>query len=315
MVVSVIIPNYNHSFFLGQRIESVLNQTYQNFEVIILDDCSTDNSIELIEQYRNHPKISKIIYNDRNSGSPFLQWKKGVEYVKGKYIWIAESDDWASEDFLKKLVSNIEKDNSIALSYCRSFKVDGENKVLGVYDWGSQLDGERWNHSFVNEGIDEIKKFLRFMNTIPNASAVLFRSEYGRDVINSLPEEMTFCGDWLFWLRLINGYKISFLSEPLNFFRRHSSTSITWKDPEKERKRIQEYFNVINEACEISEKKISSGINRYDWILNEWYGKRKKVKNLSDFYFPPFPTRLLLRFYYLNIKNNLLNIYRHLKEK
>lgn len=72
-LISVIIPNYNHALFLKQRIDTVLNQTFQDFEVIILDDCSTDSSREIIEQYRGHSKISNIIFNDKNSGGVFKQ--------------------------------------------------------------------------------------------------------------------------------------------------------------------------------------------------------------------------------------------------
>ncbi|ENV48656.1 hypothetical protein P255_00165 [Acinetobacter brisouii CIP 110357] len=72
--VSVIIPNYNHHKFLHARLDSILKQTYQNFEIIILDDCSTDESRDIIELYRNHPKVSHIIYNTKNSGSSFIQW-------------------------------------------------------------------------------------------------------------------------------------------------------------------------------------------------------------------------------------------------
>lgn len=313
--VSVIVPNFNHAPFLKKRIDSIVNQSFQDFEIIILDDCSSDNSFEQIEQYRQHSKVSKIIYNKVNSGSPFRQWKMGISLAKGKYIWIAESDDWADKDFLFKVVSNIEKSSSIALSYCRSFRVDLDNKVVGLHEWGRQLDVERWEKNFVNNGKNEIEGFLRFMNTMPNASAVLFRAERGKKVINTIPESMAFCGDWLFWLRLIKDYEISFHAEPLNYFRRHPSTSIAWKNSEKERKRVQEYFIVINEACEVSGERIRNGLNKYDWILDEWYGKRKNFKNISDYYFPPFPPKLLIRFYYINLKSHLLNIYRQLRKK
>ncbi len=83
-MISVIIPNYNHAFYLEQRIESILSQNFKDFEVIILDDKSTDNSKEIIEKYRNHPPhISTIIYNEANSGSTFIQWNKGVSLSKG----------------------------------------------------------------------------------------------------------------------------------------------------------------------------------------------------------------------------------------
>lgn len=82
-LVSVIIPNYNHAQFLDERIQTVLNQTYQNFELIILDDKSTDNSLEVINKYKNDPHVSEIVVNEENSGSTFKQWHKGFELAKG----------------------------------------------------------------------------------------------------------------------------------------------------------------------------------------------------------------------------------------
>ena len=76
-MVSVIIPNYNHAKYLEERIDSVLNQSYKDFEVIVLDDYSTDNSKEVINKYAGHPKVSHIILNEENSGSTFKQWHKG----------------------------------------------------------------------------------------------------------------------------------------------------------------------------------------------------------------------------------------------
>ncbi len=72
-MVSVILPNYNHAAYLRQRIESILNQTYQDFELIILDDCSPDNSKDVIEEYRNNSHISHIVYNETNSGYTLKQ--------------------------------------------------------------------------------------------------------------------------------------------------------------------------------------------------------------------------------------------------
>ena len=99
--VSVILPNYNHSSFLKKRIDSIINQSFQDFDIIILDDCSTDCSREIIEEYRSNVNITNIVYNEINSGSTFKQWKKGIELAKGKFIWIAESDDYADESFFK----------------------------------------------------------------------------------------------------------------------------------------------------------------------------------------------------------------------
>src|SRR4028118_950123 len=103
--VSVIVPNFNHAPFLKQRFDSILGQDYENLELIILDDCSVDNNREIIDQYRNHPKVTEVVYNDFNSGSTFRQWKKGLELAKGKWIWIAESDDYANPGFLSACIS------------------------------------------------------------------------------------------------------------------------------------------------------------------------------------------------------------------
>ncbi len=94
-IVSVIIPNYNYSAFLKQRIDSVLQQTFNDIEVIILDDNSSDNSKDVIESYRGEPHVSHIVYNEENSGSTFKQWRKGFDLARGEFIWIAEADDFA----------------------------------------------------------------------------------------------------------------------------------------------------------------------------------------------------------------------------
>ena len=103
-LVSVIIPNYNHAPYLKERIDSVLSQTYKEFEVLILDDCSSDESKEIIESYRNNKHISNIVFNEKNTGNTFIQWNKGISLAKGKYIWIAESDDYCENTLLEKLV-------------------------------------------------------------------------------------------------------------------------------------------------------------------------------------------------------------------
>jgi glycosyltransferase involved in cell wall biosynthesis len=111
-LLAVIIPNYNHAPYLEQRIESVLKQTFQDMEVIILDDCSTDNSKNIIERYRNHPKVSTVLYNKVNSGNTFKQWKKGIEQARGTWIWIAESDDWCEPTFLEEVLPDPRDPNS-----------------------------------------------------------------------------------------------------------------------------------------------------------------------------------------------------------
>ena len=126
-LVSVIVPNYNHARFLPQRLDSILAQTFRDFELIVLDDLSTDNSREVIGQYTaRHPM--RLLFNEENSGSPFIQWQRGADLATGKYLWIAESDDYADPRLLERLVAVMERAPNVGLAYCESRTVtsDGE---------------------------------------------------------------------------------------------------------------------------------------------------------------------------------------------
>lgn len=221
--VSVIIPNYNHAPFLKERIESVMNQTNQDFEVIILDDCSIDNSREIIEEYRDNPKISHIVYNKKNSGSTFKQWEKGISLAKGEIIWIAESDDIADLDFLATLVPLMELKNA-DIVYCGSQLIDENSNIIHQdldIELGKTLNS-RNDYNLFNCH-DFLKKHMIFTNNIFNASAVVFRKKnwegISYDFIN-----MRACGDWLCWIRMlmITNF-IIWHSKKLNKFRIHSN--------------------------------------------------------------------------------------------
>jgi glycosyltransferase involved in cell wall biosynthesis len=210
--VSIIIPNYNHASFLQQRIDSVLQQTYRDFEIIILDDCSTDESKTVIEKYRTDPNVSHIIYNKINSGSTFLQWAKGVNLARGELIWIAESDDWCENNFLGVLVDGIDRKSDCVLGYCQSYCIDENNNIM----WKS-------GHPKLEEYIDGenfFKRHLLYGNKIFNASMALFKKEY----FNLFSQEIAhyrFCGDWLSWISLTKYGDVFVSGKVLNFFRKH----------------------------------------------------------------------------------------------
>lgn len=167
-LISIIVPSYNHATFIRQRIESCLNQTLQNFELILLDDSSADGSWEFLKTFKNHSKVSHCIQNKSNSGSPFQQWKKGIELAKGEIIWIAESDDWAESDFLEECVSMMNH-NHLSIVMSGSRYIDFEGGILGdvITDYKEGIfDG---NAICVD--------FMYSRNSILNASAVIFSKE------------------------------------------------------------------------------------------------------------------------------------------
>jgi glycosyltransferase involved in cell wall biosynthesis len=244
-MVSVIIPNYNHASFLQQRIDTVLAQTYSDFEVILLDDCSTDDSGQIIEQYRHHPKVSHIVYNKSNSGNTFQQWKKGIALAEREWIWIAESDDYAHPDFLAKLIHNAAKGEAVVLSYCQSNEVDENNIILGnMSSWTADVDADHWLADYTNDGRNETLNYLSVKNTIPNASAVIFkRSAYLQ--VDDAHIQLKYCGDWFLWIKLLQTGDVAYTAQPLNFFRKHASTTRTMNSFVKYRKRLEEEYEML----------------------------------------------------------------------
>jgi len=195
----------------------VLNQTYQDFEVVILDDCSTDNSKEIIEQYRNHPKVSQIVYNTNNSGSTFKQWDKGINLAQGEYIWIAESDDWCEPTLLETLTPKLELDKNIVLGYVQSYyMVDNEAKWTSKKDYSEkQLDTKIEGNLF-------IKHHSLYVNAIINASMAIFRKSAFYKIDNEYTK-FKFCGDWLFWGLIASRGDVFISGKILNYFRNHSN--------------------------------------------------------------------------------------------
>lgn len=224
--ISVIIPNYNHEIFLRQRIESVLNQAFIPFEIIILDDCSTDNSKSIIEEYVNTFGNIKFVENATNSGSTFIQWNKGVEMAKGDFIWIAESDDVAEPEFLERMVACLHSDPQIVLAYCQSNRMNEKGEIAGTWkDYTDDLDASSFNTDFAVDGTGYIERFLIHRNTIPNASAVVFKKSVYQNT-GGAPAGIKNIGDWLTWLKVLCFGKVAFIAEPLNNFRYHSNSVI-----------------------------------------------------------------------------------------
>ena len=224
--VSVIIPNYNHERYLKQRIESVLNQTYQDFELIILDDKSTDNSKAIIEQYRSHPKLTQIVYNEVNSGSTFKQWNKGIKLAQGELIWLAESDDDASEFFLEEMVSRFEQNSALGIVYCDSYYINEQSeKIKCTHIWKNErFSTTRWNNDFENSGINEVNNYLIFHNVIDNASSALFKKEMLFKA-GLADESFRYVGDLFLYMNVLMLSDVAYVSKTLNYFREHNTNT------------------------------------------------------------------------------------------
>jgi len=224
--VSVVLPNYNCESFLEKRLYTILLQTFQDFELIVLDDASTDNSQQLLKDICAYNRRDKLIFNESNSGSVFSQWKLGMENARGSYIWIAESDDFVDLHFLDLMLSSLVNNNT-SFAYANSVPVDTSGVPYGDYRelYLNQFNPGKWDRSYKKSGHEEISSSLGVANTIPNASSTIFsRNLIAADELNRAIE-FKMCGDWFIYILLCSKGDVSFVQSCNNYHTRHSSSS------------------------------------------------------------------------------------------
>jgi hypothetical protein len=228
--VSVVVPNFNYARYLPERLASITAQTVPVYEIIFLDDGSSDDSIETVQKLRQslHPE-PRIVINQTNSGSVFRQWQRGVEMARGDFVWIAEADDLAKPDFLERILEGMYADPDVVLGYCQSEAVDegGGLVMLDYLSYTDELSTERWLNSYVVDGANEVDAALGIKNTIPNVSAVLFRRQPLLEVMNGQLDEIVrykVAGDWAVYLQLLRTGKVFYGAYVCNSHRRHNKS-------------------------------------------------------------------------------------------
>jgi glycosyltransferase involved in cell wall biosynthesis len=267
--VSVIVPNYNHAPYLQQRIDSILNQTFRDFELILLDDCSTDNSRPMLELYRNHPQVSHIVYNDKNSGTPFRQWQKGMALAKGKWLWIAESDDYAEPAFLETLIQLTMSKPAAGIVYCSSLWVDNNGNV------GKDLNS--YDKPFYREGIEEIRNSLWSRCTIQNVSSCIMKRDLALTAINGLGHYRA-CGDWMFYVKVLQQAGLAFTAQKLNYFRYYHNNTSHWA--EENGLWITEGIDVLKH---IRYDKVTFPPGHFQQVVRTWYQQAKTIKGIRKY--------------------------------
>ncbi|MFN7140763.1 MAG: glycosyltransferase family 2 protein [Limisphaerales bacterium] len=209
--ISVLMPTYNYGRFLPDAIESVLDQTFQNFELLILNDCSTDNSAEVIEHYAaRDPRIRSHV-NSTNLGM-VRNCNLCMEMAEGEYLKFLFSDDTlADKSALERFAKMLDQNPSATLAACARKVVDQNSRPITVW---AQLGS-----SGLKRGDDIILLCLREMhNLIGEPSAVMFRK---RDAGRGFSSRYRQIMDQEFWMHLLEKGDLVYTSEPLSTFRTH----------------------------------------------------------------------------------------------
>lgn len=272
--LSVIIPNYNYATFLYERLYSVLNQQYKINEIIILDDCSSDNSIrvidDIVDKLSKYMNISKY-YNKKNSGSPFAQWAKGIGLAKSDYIWICEADDYCNKKMVKSLMNEINNNEDIVLAYVDTAYINKSGAVIRktIKPEIDIMKTNHWESDYINNGIDEIKDYAFLNCTIANVSSVLFKNQKYLEILDKAKEYRQ-VGDYYFYLNVMLTGKVAFINKPYNYYRVHGNnvTSTTKKELHlKELMRVHEY---LDKKIKLDKKQKQRIQERYEFLRKAW---------------------------------------------
>lgn len=278
-VVSIIVPSFNHYRFITSRIESILSQTFADFELIVIDDASTDGSLEMIREFESDNRV-QIISNDINSGSPFKQWTTGIEKARGRFIWIAESDDIASSEFLETTLGQFKYDEQIGIAYCDSIIIDENGCIIDYWKnrRNSKFKTNRWDSNYINSGNYEINNFLSKGTTINNVSSALFRKSVFEKFDFRNINRFRYLGDWFVYLNICSDHKISYVEQPLNFYREHNNNFT--KSAYKFSGWLEE-FQIINNWFVSSKIVTEEGLSNFQDYSNYIYKKLVVKGNLT----------------------------------
>jgi glycosyltransferase involved in cell wall biosynthesis len=208
--VSVVIPTYNRSAYLRQAIDSVLTQSYGAFEIVISDNCSSDDT-ESIVRGLGEPRI-RYFRNTQNIGM-VPNWNAGIRRARGKYIAILEDDNRWHPRYLERAVQTLDAHPQVAFVHTAVFLTDQDGR--------SSLLKKRWDEDRLCDGLSELRELMHgnriFLSTVTSR----------RDCLHSVglfDEAIPYAADWEMWLRLYLRYPAAYLAEPLASYRIHEGS-------------------------------------------------------------------------------------------
>lgn len=270
--VSVIVPNFNYEAYLPKRLASIAAQTFKDFEVILLDDKSSDGSLEVMKAWAANRVDTRIVVNETNSGSPFKQWIKGMRDARADLIWIAEADDFCDDRLLATLAP-VFADRNTFLAYAKSVPVNAAGHVQGDYEalYLNRIAEGRWAKPYDVTDYQEANQGLGIANCIPNASAVMMRKFEPDPAFERQVTSMRMCGDWYFYLRAMRGGRVAYRDGATNYHRRHDTTVTAqmegsaryFQELQKVRDCVREHYRLGASALARIESFVTEDVDRF----------------------------------------------------
>ena len=280
-LVSIITPTYNHEEYIGECIESVLNQTYKNWKMLIVDDASSDKTVEIVKKYANEDSRIKLIIHDKNYGPFRLKdtYNEALKTSKGEYIAILEGDDYWPEYKLEEQVNFFAlNDKDIILNWGNCTVVNNQGKIISYYKVNLE------DNKILNTPVGSaVSVFANLEN--PMSAQSLMVKRWALEKIGGFQGDKHLpLVDWPTGTVLALEGKFSCIDKNLGFWRRHNnSVAYNYGKDIKSIKAYQKYFiNFLKLNKDKLEKlgfyyNINEIIKRQDDII-------KKTQERQDYY-------------------------------
>jgi glycosyltransferase involved in cell wall biosynthesis len=230
--ISVAVPNYNYATHMPKRLSSIFLQTQPVREIVVLDDCSRDNSLLVIPAVAAEwGRQLRLLPNAVNSGSVFKQWRKAAETTAGEFLWIAEADDLCAPKFLAEVVALMRHDPTVGFAFSDSAAIDADGAPLwpSYKSYYASVAPDALSRTGIFEAEDFVQRFLSVKNLILNVSAVVWRRQAllaAMDACEADLQNYKMAGDWRLYLQALSGSgaRVAYCAEPLNTHRRHAAS-------------------------------------------------------------------------------------------
>lgn len=258
--VSVITPVYNGEKFLEETIRSVLNQTFTDFEYLLINHASTDASMQIIQKYQAVDDRIRVVELSVNKGGPAYPRNEGIKAAKGEFIAFVDADDVWKEDKLQKQVEFLNFHAEIDMIYTTAEIIDEYGKIRQVK--------KQTLYIFLSKILTP-KEMILYVNYI-NMNTLVIRNS----IMNTFSEDKRLVAieDWMFHIvNLANGHKGMMLNEPLIYYRVHAS-SISYRNTDKSYRKIFYMFAVLFMDSNISFRQfmIANMLNIVKLLRRRW---------------------------------------------
>lgn len=211
MKIAIVIPTYNSELFIEKTLDSVLTQSEKVDRIIIIDDCSKDNTVDLVKTYVNNYENIELICLDQNLGPAGIR-NYALEYVNEEFVMFLDHDDLIDSNLIKGYKNALKNTSNVTFVYCNAVQIDINDNVISA------------PVSYNFENANDILGDFIVRNRILSMTGVLINTNKLKE-IEGFDHKLIYSQDWDLWLRLINKGEIIHINEVLIKIRRHSNNT------------------------------------------------------------------------------------------